>query len=31
MKRVPNHLLIFLIVDFLICASIVVLVLAKKG
>jgi hypothetical protein len=31
MKRLPEGLLLFLVIDFLICASIVVVVLLKKG
>lgn len=31
MKRLPPGLLLFLVIDFLINASIVVLVIAKKG
>ncbi len=30
-KHIDNHLVIFLIIDFLICLSIVLLVLYKKG
>jgi hypothetical protein len=29
--RLERHLVIFLIIDFLICVSIVILVMAKKG
>jgi hypothetical protein len=30
-KRIEPHLVIFLVLDFLICVSIVILVMAKKG
>ncbi len=30
-KRIEPHLIAFLVVDFLICVSIVILVIAKKG
>ena len=31
MKKLDPHLVAFLVIDFLICVSIVVLVIAKKG
>ena len=31
MKKLNPHLVAFLVIDFLICVSIVVLVIAKKG
>jgi hypothetical protein len=31
MKKLNPHLIAFLVIDFLICVSIVVLVIAKKG
>jgi hypothetical protein len=31
MKKIEPHLVLFLVIDFLICVSIVILVIAKKG
>lgn len=31
MKKINPHLIAFLVIDFLICVSIVILVIAKKG
>lgn len=31
MKKLNPHLVAFLVIDFLICVSIVILVIAKKG
>ncbi len=31
MKKIEPHLVAFLIIDFLICVSIVILTIAKKG
>jgi hypothetical protein len=30
-KKIEPHLIAFLVIDFLICVSIVILVIAKKG